>query len=222
MYQDVRTMNIAYGKPKFPMGVVQWDKLRSQCKNIKDEYEELVVAINKKDQIEVRDAICDILVFTLGACHFLDMDIESKVDFNRTRPQAISLTTTELLASAALIHNDYSLLMLSIAAKDLPAVEENLADIVAGTLVIADMLGQPVEADMKAVFESNMSKFCADQDEVNRTVSKYQAIGLEVYLDGVFPAKCVKSFKDQTCWGGESYPADKMLKGINYRKPVFA
>lgn len=219
MYNDVRVMNIAYGKPAFPAGVIYWDKLKSQCRNIQDEHDELLAAIAKGDRIEIRDALCDIMVFALGACHFLDQDISEKVAFELFTVEATCYEVEYLYGYARGIRRDYYRLVGAIEGHDLPEVHEALAEIIAGTLATSQLIGQDIFADMKMVFESNMSKFCGTEQEVAATVAKYA--GVETYVDGEFPAKRVKSAKDQVV-NGESYPADKMLKGVNYKKPVFA
>jgi predicted HAD superfamily Cof-like phosphohydrolase len=43
---------------------------------IKEEYDELTVAINNSDQIETLDALIDILVVTIGAIHSMGADGE--------------------------------------------------------------------------------------------------------------------------------------------------
>jgi predicted HAD superfamily Cof-like phosphohydrolase len=44
---------------------------------IKEEYEELEVALNNQDKIEQLDALIDILVVTIGAIHSMGADVES-------------------------------------------------------------------------------------------------------------------------------------------------
>lgn len=76
MFNEVSHMNSIFGNDKGNITDAPWSKLENQCKNILDEYEELVEALKNKDSIETRDALCDILVFTLGAFHILGADAD--------------------------------------------------------------------------------------------------------------------------------------------------
>jgi NTP pyrophosphatase (non-canonical NTP hydrolase) len=148
-------MNLAFGNATGNPLEPNWEKLKSQAKNIGDEFRELIdKGIDVKNMTEVRDGICDILVFTLG---------------------------------------------------------------------LAQMAGLPVEEDMRAVYESNMSKFCKDEAEVQATIAKYNDLGIETYVEGEFPQKRVKSIRDQTDKNGKAdYRKNKMMKSVAYKEPVFA
>lgn len=120
------------------------------------------------------------------------------------------------------ILDEYEELMVDgIAAKNVEEVRDAICDILVFTLGLGHMAGVPVDEDMNAVDESNRSKFCCDQEEVDATVAKYQALGVEVYVDGEFPLKRVKSSKEQTGNDGNVYRANKMLKSIYFEEPVF-
>lgn len=152
MFEDVSSLNIAFGNPAGNPLNPNWERLKNQAKNILDEYNELMEdGIEAQDINEVRDAICDILVFTLGLAH---------------------------------------------------------------------MAGVPVEEDMKAVDKSNRSKFCADVEQLLKTVDKYESLGVEVYVDGEYPMRRVKSAATQTDKNGKLYQKDKMLKGVAFEEPV--
>lgn len=152
MFKDVSVMNEAFGNPKGNPRIVNWNRLESQCLNIVDEYDELMSAIEGRDVSGIRDALCDILVFTLGAQHFLGID---------------------------------------------------------GDL------------DMKAVFESNMSKFCKDELELQRTIEKYNALKVAFFVEGEFPTKCLKAVQDCIDDLGNQYRKGKFLKAVGYQPPVF-
>lgn len=73
-FQRVAEMNTAFGNPAGDANNINWSKLYSQCKNILDEYQELLDAIDMRDFTGVRDALCDIEVFTMGAQHIAGLD----------------------------------------------------------------------------------------------------------------------------------------------------
>jgi hypothetical protein len=154
MFEDVSSLNEAFGNAKGDPLNPNWEKLKNQAKNIGDEYRELMDrGIAPQNMKEVRDGICDILVFALGLAH---------------------------------------------------------------------MAGLPVEEDMAAVDASNRTKFCANQGEVDATVGKYNDLGVEVYVDGEFPMKRVKSSKEQADKNGKAdYRKGKMLKCVKFQEPVF-
>lgn len=153
MFKDVSDLNVAFGNPQGDPLSPAWPRLTNQAKNIQDEYDELMEALENKDMTETRDAICDILVFTLGLAH---------------------------------------------------------------------MAGINVEADMAAVDLSNRSKFCSNPEELQATILKYHNLGLEIYSEGEFPMKRVKSAKQQRGNDSKLYQADKMLKSVTFKEPVFA
>lgn len=159
-FTNISRMNDAYGNPTFGVGTAvvetltdeQWAKIRNQAKNILDEYNELMEAIELKDVTEVRDGICDIVVFTAGVGHFINQD---------------------------------------------------------------------TDADLDIVYTSNMSKFVANEDELELTLAKYNGLGVKTYVEGEFPVMRVKCAEDFTDAGGNEYRKGKMLKGIAFKEPVF-
>lgn len=83
MYELVANMNAAFGNPKGDPNDINWDRLKSQCENIKDEYNELMDGIEARDlsgPLGVRDALCDIMVFALGAYHFIGLDANTDME----------------------------------------------------------------------------------------------------------------------------------------------
>lgn len=150
--EEVKEMNVAFGNPEGCINNPNWGSIYTQARCIPEEVQELFDAIDELDMIEVRDAICDIMVFTIGLAHKAGIDIKS---------------------------------------------------------------------DMHSVFESNMSKFCEDEQQLKETVAKYKALGVEVEQKGKFPRSYVVSKYDQHDAQHKEYPAGKFLKGINFKTPVF-
>lgn len=104
MAQIVARMNEAFGNPKGdPSRIVALiDAHRAQCINIGAEFAELMKAFGYKADItvlkdekgevcldDIRDALCDIMVFALGAFHRMgidpDQDMQAVVDAVMTR-----------------------------------------------------------------------------------------------------------------------------------------
>lgn len=80
MFDRVSEMNTAFGNPKGDPGNINWERLEKQCRNILDEYNELMEALAERSLDEVRDALCDINVFSLGAHHFMGIDANEDMD----------------------------------------------------------------------------------------------------------------------------------------------
>lgn len=76
MFKSVSELNVAFGNQKGDPLNPDWNRLKAQAQNILDEYNELMDGIEAKNMTEVRDAICDILVFTLGLGHMAGLPVE--------------------------------------------------------------------------------------------------------------------------------------------------
>lgn len=109
VFQRVAAMNVAFGNKAGNPLAMDIARVRSQCKNILDEFCELQIALGASpasvqsirdaakgleyaDQVSVdnaRDALCDIQVFGNGAHHFMgydaDRDMQSVIDGVMTR-----------------------------------------------------------------------------------------------------------------------------------------
>ena len=76
-FTDVAKLNTLWGNLKGDPQNPNWAKLEAQGKNILDEYNELMDdGIGPKNMTEVRDAICDILVFTYGLAHLAGINVD--------------------------------------------------------------------------------------------------------------------------------------------------
>lgn len=78
IYEQVRFTNNTFNKPVLSKNdPIYWEKLKSQAKLIQEELDELIEGLEKKDFKEVRDAVADILVVTLGVAHLSDIDVNA-------------------------------------------------------------------------------------------------------------------------------------------------
>lgn len=81
----VSEMNIAFGNPAGdPTKYINVERLRNQCKNIPKEYKELTDAFDafetestQKNLDDIRDALCDIMVFAYGAFHLMGINADA-------------------------------------------------------------------------------------------------------------------------------------------------
>lgn len=79
----------------------------------------------------------------------------------------------------------------------------------------------PIYDDLASVTFANLSKICSTEDEVKETIAFYAAKGVELVTrpspvggTAVFTAK-------ESVLDGKTIPANKFLKNINWKEPVF-
>jgi Phosphoribosyl-ATP pyrophosphohydrolase len=76
-WQLVQEMSLAFGNPQGDPLNPNWEKVEAQRKGIREENEdELGAAIAKRDIEAARDALCDVMVFALGAYHAMGYDAD--------------------------------------------------------------------------------------------------------------------------------------------------
>lgn len=97
------------------------------------------------------------------------------------------------------------------------AIRDALCDINVFSLGAHHFTGYDARVDMRAVYESNMSKFVKDQDDFSKTCDKFDKAGVKYTWEGEFPRMIFRSAFDQP-----DMPAGKFLKSASMFKPVFA
>ena len=112
-------------------------------------------------------------------------------------------------------------LYTAIEKNDLEGVRDALCDIMVFALGAQHFLGVDGDLDMKAVTNSLFSRLCQDQVDLDATVAKYRALGIQVYTEGAFPRVAVKVAQTVIAEDGEEYVKGKFLKSVSYTKPVF-
>lgn len=120
-----------------------------------------------------------------------------------------------------LIQEELAELVEGIDKKDISEVRDAVADILVVTYGMAHIMGIDADKDMAAVQDSNLSKLCKTEQEIEDTLAFYQKEkALDVYAGGELPEAYVKSSKDQEGSDGKFYPAHKFLKNTNWHEPV--
>ena len=119
-----------------------------------------------------------------------------------------------------LIQEELAELVEGIDNKDISEIRDAVADILVVTYGMAHIMGIDADKDMAAVQESNLSKLCKTNEEIEATLKFYQQEkGLDVYAGGEIPEAYIKSSKDQTGSDGKFYPAHKFLKNTIWHEP---
>lgn len=103
MFRQVKLMNEAFGNPEGDPNHIDALRLMSQCKNVGSEFKELMREFGIDVHItyavrpegatgnidNIRDALCDIMVFALGGYHFMgydaDRDMQEVIEAVMTR-----------------------------------------------------------------------------------------------------------------------------------------
>lgn len=220
VYQRVCAMNVAFGNPKGDPESPNWSRITKQCSNIKSELAELQTAIEAMRLEGIRDALCDIKVFAMGGLHF--MGVENPLLKVSSVPSRFPiLDTTTLLTLKGGLGLRFETLMEQLGhdrnSERYFDVGCLLIVLIADASVIQAMIGAYPDADMHAVIDGVLTRFCRDEDELEATKYKYHKLGVKYYVEGVFPEVCLKSTEDQ----GDEYPKGKFLKSVGYRLPIF-
>lgn len=128
----------------------------------------------------------------------------------------------DLRNQASNILDEYNELCVDgINPKNMTEVRDAICDILVFTYGLGHLAGVDVDRDMSKVYTSNMSKFCTNDEELQATIKKYADIGVKVVPEGEFPYAFVRSTEHQTDINGKIYQANKFLKGVNFKEPVF-
>lgn len=99
-FQLVTAMSLAFSNPQGDPLNSNWDKCAAQAKGVEKELKEFRDGILTQNLPDTRDALCDIMVYCLGAYHALgldaDADMENVVDclFSRLCATREKLTET--------------------------------------------------------------------------------------------------------------------------------
>lgn len=120
-----------------------------------------------------------------------------------------------------LIRHELEELGKELKARNMRGMRDGGCDVLVTALGLYHLMGYNSEADMIAVYLSNMSKFCKTEEEIVATEAKYAAIGLSTYREGEFPRMYLKAAHDYEDAAGNKYKKGKFLKGINFKEPVF-
>lgn len=120
-FDRVSEMNVAFNNPKGDPHNIDWRRVQRQVSNIagaeyneppRDEYDELMIAVDRQDVVGVRDALCDIMVFALGAFHMMgydaDEDMHEVVDSVMSRlcrdEEQLAATLTKYTDMGLVVH----------------------------------------------------------------------------------------------------------------------
>lgn len=96
-------------------------------------------------------------------------------------------------------------------------VRDSIVDIQVFCYGAQHLIGVDANRDMQSVIDGVMTRFCKNEDELEKTKQKFFSKGVtDVYTEGEYPNKILKSGSDQP-----DAPKGKFLKSVGYSEPVF-
>lgn len=84
------------------------------------------------------------------------------------------------------------------------------------------VITEHLEQAKQDVLDSNFSKLCLTEENLNATIAKYEAMGLEVESQNMGGFWVVRSAKNQVGSDGKDYGHRKALKSVSFHEPEFA
>lgn len=101
---------------------------------------------------------------------------------------------------------------------NLEQIRDSLADVHVFTYGVNHLMNIDADADMDVVLDGVMTRFVKNKEDLDATIIKHGANGItQVYIEGEYPTKVVKSAVDQP-----DAPKGKFLKSASYKEPMFA
>lgn len=227
-------------------------KLLSQARNIYGEIDELrddgfnvllEEPTSKTGRKETFDAMADILVFLHGVGHFINKEpvIFSEEKFENipsyylvgdenSEIEKLEFGTEDFAKKYYnMIRHHTDLLISSIYERDLNSILFYFKQIDVDVKSLFNILkkeGYTVEELVRRVTESNLSKLCRNEEELEKTLKFYHDLELEVHSgespllqDNGKPFLVVYSSKTQKDKNGKAYQANKALKNTVWFEP---
>jgi hypothetical protein len=229
LFEQVRFTNALFGKnPITDFGSDQqhFDALASQVKLVREEFNELKDAVPFQFH-DIRDAVCDVLVTSLGIIHLITPShrtydfVWDNTSRGRLPPSAFKSHVNGLFQNI-----DNSLTSLAKAQEFTPDITIECATrICRDAIQVYNLFVQnDLLSDMFAVFKSNLSKVCLTDDDRDATIEFYTTIGVKTYAVpcDLFKGWIVRVSDDCFDTNGKPYPRNKFLKSVGgFREPDF-
>lgn len=160
---------------------------------MREELEEFKVAFEKKDVVEMYDALCDLAYFTYGTGHTMGINIDTMLEemgINLSYRDDFKNTTLGKLTETnqwvnewtdVIVQNEYEMINRSIEnfklAGDLKHFKQMgfwLVYILKYAYGLGHNMGFSMDLMFREVHRSNMTKVCDNIDDANESVKFYQ------------------------------------------------
>lgn len=183
---------------------------------IHEEFNELKVAIEQNNLVEVIDALMDILYVIYGgqisygvsSClRSFEEYVQSIEDFNlhTFKPEVNCLGLEKSIVKFAVVLESLK------GAINVKTVEKYLNELLVHTYYMCLIQGFDVDYCFMLVHQSNMSKLCANEDIAIKTVDWYRCNHLATYDSPAY-----RFNKDLGLWVVYNVSSGKVLKSIEY------
>ncbi len=218
-YQQVAFTNATFGNAPLDLrNEESWRLLHSQALLIKEEFQELLDAQERKD---VRDAVADIYVTALGLVYFMGIS-EAQIDAALPEPVHESIGSYGVKEQLQAALNE---LFEELEKKNAKAMQEILGRMIQLNGHIPRIFLFDAKRDMFEVFLSNLSKVCKTKEDAALTIAAYAKKGVLCAafdcptMPGAFIVKVTEDCYDLQ---GKRFPKNKFLKCVvSFREPKF-
>jgi hypothetical protein len=240
-YKNISDTNTAFGNlfgSCMENGVItNYDKLYNQSLNLYDELDELRddgfkllkegPEKQKEGRIGMVDAIGDLIVFLYGVPHFLGYKYLEKESSPELKDVLIGYDKDVFYEN---VYDDIKAIINELIKtindkRNYKAIMQAVQELDIYLATLCSLYSVDRTVLIHKITESNMSKLCSNETEVNQTLKFYRDKGVVVH-DGPSPLKqadgspyqVVYSSIDQNV-GGKDYRANKFLKCVNWVEP---
>lgn len=133
-------------------------------------------------------------------------------------------TREDALNQFEMIREEFQELADAVTDADIMGVRDAIADVLVTTYGLAHRLGVDADADLDAVYASNMSKFVEGEKQASAAqIEITQRLGIATAVAKTAPGLyAITSSRDQVGKDGKQYPKGKLLKPASYCEPVFS
>lgn len=127
-----------------------------------------------------------------------------------------------------IVTEEWNEMVEGIDTRDIKEFRDGLGDLLFTLCGLAWRAGVPAVRDLRAVVNSNWTKYDTSQEDAEKTAEKYKALGLETYYrEASLPYNpndvywVTYSATDQVDINGKKYFAGKWLKSYRFELPKF-
>lgn len=230
-FQLVQTMNRAFDNPEGDPENLNWEGIERWISSVPDRYNNTLRALNASNLDQVRIGLCEIKELVLSAFHFMGADADSKMKQHYSSMPWVDPATvtaggnpldvqwTGLRRMLETVPANHAAAMASAGQRE----ASKLIGALCANLTVVDhafrFIGADGEEDMGVVINSVMTAFCKDEAQLDATKAKYEALGVDFNVEGVFPTVSFKSSKDQKDKNGRGMAQGELLKSAGFQKP---
>ena len=139
---------------------------------------------------------------------------------NVSNAQQVTIEDKACNLQFRLIEEEVGELKEALAIGDIMAVRDAIADILYVTYGMAYIIDVDADKDFDIVHDSNISKLCLTQEEVDATLKHYADMGVAVFAPATELPVAVRVTYTHVV-GDKEYSKGKILKNVSWQEPHF-